>query len=283
MRATEDVPMSPRSQIEVVRPAGERLGDELASLTPEQWDLPGACGVWTVGEVVAHLAQWADAYAGLIRQALAEDVRANAAPPVLPYAIRSARYAEEAKAYRRELGAGLLDAYVRSQRKLLEQLERVQPDEWDRPALHPSGVRSVRALLELRVVELSIHGWEIVNRVGGPAMLPDGSHDVLVDSLPIRLRGSFARRERLPEPLRYLFVLTSPLLRVVKIVIYGDRVEIDPETQESADTVLTLHPQTYILAFTGRITWREALDAGAIGVIGRHELAADLDDWFRPG
>ncbi len=274
--------MSVRSEIEVVRVAGERLGTELATLAPEQWDLPGACGVWTVGDVVAHLAQWADAYADLIRDALA-DAEATPAPPVLRYAVRAARYAEEAKAYRRALGAGLLGAYLRSQQGLLARFERVQPNEWDRPAQHPSGVRSVRALLSLRVVELSIHGWEIVHRVGRPAMLPDGSHQVLVDMLPIRLRGSFARRDPLPEPLRYLFVLTAPLLRVVKLVVYGDRFEIDPEGDESSDAVLTLHPQTYVLAFTGRITWREALDAGAVGVTGRHDLAADLAGWFSPG
>ena len=222
MSATEDVPRSPRSQIGVVRAAGKRLGDELASLTPEEWDLPGACGVWTVGEVVAHLAQWAGAYADLIGQALAGDVQVMDTSPVLPYAIRAARYAEEAKAYRRELGAGLLGAYVRSQREL-------------------------------------------------------------VDTLPIRLRGSFARRDPLPEPLRYLFVLTPPLLRLVTLVIYGDRFEIDPEGDESADTVLTLHPQTYILAFTGRMTWHEALAAGTVGVTGRQDLAAELDAWFGPG
>jgi len=232
---------------------------------------------------VAHLAQWADAYADLIRHALADDAEPAPAPPVLPYVIRSARYAEEAKAYRRALGAGLLDAYRRSQQDLLDRFERVQPNEWDRPARHPSGVRSVRALLSLRVVELSIHGWEIVHRVGRPAMLPDGRHAALVDTLPIRLRGSFARRDPLPERLRYLFVLTPPLLRLVTLVIYGDRFEIDPNGDGSADAVLTLHPQTYILAFTGRITWREVLDAGAVGVTGRQDLAADLAGWFPPG
>ena len=77
-------------------------------------------------------------------------------------------------------------------------------------------------------------------------------------------------------------MLTPPLLRTVRIVIYGDRFEIDPAGDESSDTVLTLHPQTYILAFTGRITWREALDAGAIGVTGRQDLAADLAGSSRP-
>jgi uncharacterized protein (TIGR03083 family) len=275
--------MSVGSQIDVVRTAGDWLGDELARLTPEQWDLAGACGVWTVAEVVAHLTQWADAYADLIRQALTEDVRVLAVPPVLPYAIRAARYADEAKAYRRELDDGLLAAFVRSQRALLDQLESVKTSEWDLPALHPSGVRSVGALLSLRVVELSIHGWDIVHRVGRPAMLPDGSHQVLVDTLPIRLRGSFARREPLPKPIRYRFVLAPPLHRTVLIVVYGNRVEIDSDEDESSDAVLTLHPQTYILAFMGRIPWQEALDGGAIGVTGRPEFAADLAAWFPPG
>ena len=69
--------MGVRSQIEVVRVAGDRLGDELARLTPEQWDLPGACGVWTVGEVVAHLTQWADAYRAFIEAQLISQLASN--------------------------------------------------------------------------------------------------------------------------------------------------------------------------------------------------------------
>ena len=49
VRPAGGAPMSVQSQIEVVRAAGDRLSDELARLTSEQWDLPGACGVWTVG------------------------------------------------------------------------------------------------------------------------------------------------------------------------------------------------------------------------------------------
>jgi hypothetical protein len=140
----------------------------------------------------------------------------------------------------------------------------------------------MRQLLSWRVMELSIHGWEVRRRLGLDETLPDGSQPTLVGLAATRMRTTFVPREPLVEPLRYRFVLTSPLIKSVCLNVYGDRFEIDPDDdQGGSDVVLTLHPDTYILLFMGRLTWRQALDNGAVGVTGRQDLAADLDGWFR--
>ena len=56
------------SEIKVLRSAVAGLRAELGTLTPAEWETPGACGVWSVAEVIAHLAWGADLYAGLIRR-----------------------------------------------------------------------------------------------------------------------------------------------------------------------------------------------------------------------
>lgn len=275
------------SEIKVARAAAEGLCAELATLTPAEWETPGACGVWTVAEVVAHLTWATGMYVDVIRQALAG---VEAAAPALPYAERAALIARTAQERRRELGDGLLAAFTTNVQALLARFESLAPADWQLMAPHPSGSRSMRSMLTLSLVEVSVHGWEALRATGRETLLPDGCHEPIVEWLPFRLRGAFAARERLAEPVRYLFVLTSPLLRTVRLVIYGDRFIVDPEFDESgSDVVVTVHPQTYILAMMGRISWQAALDADALGVTGHtpdshlRALVAGLSEWFPPG
>ncbi|MFN8633011.1 MAG: maleylpyruvate isomerase N-terminal domain-containing protein [Chloroflexota bacterium] len=271
------------AQIAVVRTATDHLHTTLTTLAPKQWETPNACGVWNVAEVVAHLAWGAGLYSDLIRQGLAEDVasRRGSDAPVDRTAM-NAHFAEIAAGYRRELGDRLLDVFAESGRALAAQFARLGPADWERAILHPSGLRPMRQLLIWRVMELSIHGWEIRRRLGLGGRLPEDSQQTLIELAANRMRSTFDPRELLPEPLRYLFVLTSPLLRTIHLTIYGDRFELDPEMDQSgSDVVVTLHPDTYILLFMGRLTWREAIGSGAVSATGRQDLAVDLSGWFR--
>lgn len=280
------------SEIKVLRSAVAGLRTELATLTPAEWETPGACGVWNIAEVVAHLAWVADLYVGLIRRTLvAETPDTDETAPALPYAERAAYIAKSAQEYRRELGDGLLSAFGTKAEVLLSLFESLRPADWQRTVAHPAGARPVRGLLTLAVLEVSVHGWDALYTAGRhETLLPDGCHEPIIEWLPGRMQGAFVARERLPEPVRYLFVLTPPLLRTIHLVIYGDRFEVDPQFDESgSDVVITLHPQTYILALMGRISWQTALDADALGMTGhtpdRHlrGLVTDLSAWFPPG
>ena len=280
------------SEIKVLRSAVAGLRAELGTLTPAEWETPGACGVWSVAEVVAHLAWSADLYAGLIRRELAgETAGVGEAESVLPYAERAAYFAKTAQEYRRELDDDLLAAFAANGEALLSLFESLSPTDWQRTVAHPAGARPLRSLLTVALVEVSVHGWDALHTAGRrETQLPDGCHEPIIEWLPRRMQGAFAARERLPEPVRYLFVFIQPQLPAFRLLIHGDRFEIDPQFDESgSDVVVTLHPQTYILALMGRISWQAALDAGTLGVTGHsgksrlHGLVTELSGWFPPG
>ncbi|MFN8633913.1 MAG: maleylpyruvate isomerase N-terminal domain-containing protein [Chloroflexota bacterium] len=280
--------MSVQSDREAVRATTAWLHDELAALTPERWETPGACGVWSVAEVVAHLDWGARVYADAIQRALAG---ISEPPPdsgaIADYAARAAWFAQTAKRLRLELGDRLLDAYAESGQTLSELFGRLSDRDWQLTAPHPASPRPVRELLRLRTVELAIHGWDILHRLGRAdrtPVLPAGSYEPIVEWLPRRIQGSFDRREPLPEPHRYELVLTAPLPRTVRLRVRGDAVDVDPEGDtSSADVALTLHPETYVLSFMGRLDWQDALASGAVSIVGNRHLAAELGSWLRPG
>jgi uncharacterized protein (TIGR03083 family) len=275
--------MTIADEIAVVRTSTEQLHATLAALTPEQWETPGACGVWSVAEVVAHLTWGATLYQDLVRQALDGDGSPESEPPApVDRSAMHASFARIAADYRQELGDRLLDAFAESGLALAAMFATVPDADWERPITHPSGVRPMLQLLHWRIMELSIHGWEIRHRLGLDAPLPDGSHETLLVLAGQRMRSTFVPREPLTEPLRYLFVLAPPVLRMVRLNLYGDRFELDPVPDGlGSDVVLTLHPDLYILAFMGRLSWRQIVDAGAVAVGGRQDLAADLAGWFQ--
>jgi hypothetical protein len=188
--------------------------------------------------------------------------------------------AEQASAYRRELGDDVLNAYPQEGLALVTLFESLAPEDWNRPAYHGAGVRTVRHLLGRHVLEGSIHGWDAVHCLGRAVRLPDICHGWLVDAVPLYL-NRFVPREPLPGPEHYRFILGPTVPHDVSLVVHGDRFEIGPATDEpTADAILMLEPLTYGLLFLGRLNWQEEMAARRVTVTGRSDLAAGLPSWF---
>ena len=270
------------ARVKVARSATELLAAELAGLTPDEWESPEACGAWTVAETAAHLARAGETYAGWVRRSL----QGTSSPPegvvfITDLATGSASVQARSVEFRRLLGDGVLAAFERNSLALVELFESLKPSDWRRRTFHPGGVIALKQLLGWRVAELSLHRWDLLNCLGREASLPDGSHEVIVDWLPLWLKIGFQAAAPLPEPRRFLFVLGSPLLRLMKIHIYGDRFVVDPPfDQSSADAVLTTDPETFILLMMGRRSWQAALKEGHVVVGGSRKAAAEFSRWF---
>lgn len=273
--------MNIASQVKLVRRVTEQLRDELAALTPDELETPRACGDWTVAEVASHLAQAGERYALWVRRAL----EGYTDPPegsgfVADRAAASAGVKQRAVAHRRELGTEIVGAFERSSLDLVELFERLQPNDWQRRSFHPVEVVPLADLVTWRLAELSVHRWDIMSALGRDASLPEDSLEPMVAWLPRWLKVAFSPGPPLAEPRQYLFVLGSPLLRLVKLTIYGDRYELDRKDDQSSDAVLTTHPETYILLMLGRYDWKEAFDQEAVVIGNDRKAAYELPRWL---
>jgi uncharacterized protein (TIGR03083 family) len=269
------------SQVKVARAATKLLRDELAALTPAEWETPNACGVLSVSETVAHLARGAERYTQWTRRAL----EGIADPPddavfYTDRATASAGIRDGSLAFHRSLGHRVLERFERSGLGLIELFESLQPDDWQRPTFHPVAVIPIEKLLAWRMAELSLHRWDILHRLGREAHLPDGSHEPIVDWLPIWFKIAIAVREPLDKPLRYRIVLSPPLSREMQITIHGERHEVDSAEISGADAILTTDAEAFILLMMGRLKWELAIEAGAVVVSGNKQAAAELPRWF---
>jgi len=269
------------SQVKVARAATELLRDDLAALTPAEWETPNACGVLSVSETVAHLARGAERYTQWTRRAL----EGIADPPddavfYTDRATASAGIRDGSLLFHRSLGHRVLETFQRNGLALIGLFESLRPDDWQRPTFHPVAVIPLEKLLGWRIAELSLHRWDILARLGREAHLPDGSHEPIVDWLPIWFKIAVAVREPLDKPLRYRFILTVPLRRAMRITLRGQRHEVDAADRTRADAILTTDAETFILLMMGRLRWEPALEHGAVAVSGNKQAAAELPRWF---
>jgi hypothetical protein len=194
--------------------------------------------------------------------------------------VTQTRMAEIASTYWQTLGDGVSDALMRRAQAPVALFERLVPTDWDRPAYHPGGVRPIRWLLAQYIVEVCVHGWDILHRPGREVALPEESHGPLIDALPGYLRGRFVPSALLQGPERYHFKLSPAMPEGVRLTVYGDRFEFEAQPDETgADAVLRMHPRTYVLLFLGRLSWRQALEASEV-VTARRDAAGRLPAWF---
>jgi uncharacterized protein (TIGR03083 family) len=270
------------AEVNAARAATEWLRAALPTLTPEDWQTPEACGIWSVAEVAAHLIWVADLYSDAVLRALVDDV----GPPrqlVVPEspAVMPTRMAEIASIYHQDLGDGVGGALMSRAQVPVVLFERLAPPDWDRPAYHPGGVRPIRRLLAQYIVEVCVHGWDILHRPGREVALPAATHGPILDALPGYLRGRFVPSTPLQEPERYAFRLGVTVPEGVRLTVYGDRFEFESESDEAgSDAVLDMHPQTCVLLLLGRLSWQQALQAGNVVVIPRRDGAGHPAAWF---
>jgi hypothetical protein len=102
--------------------------------------------------------------------------------------------------------------------------------------------------------------------------------------LPSYAQARFLPREPLVEPERHLVVLGPPVSAAIHLHMYGDRFVMEPTSDATEhEGALTMDPLTYVLLFTGRLTWQQAIETGTVSVTGRQEFTVGLLPWFQLG
>jgi uncharacterized protein (TIGR03083 family) len=269
------------SRVKLVRALVDELYQELTELTPEQLELPRACGQWTVAEVIAHLARGAESYETNVRRAV--EGRSDPPPGSSFRAYRASASAgiyHRTVALRRELGEQLIDRIKVASMSQVYQFESLQPSDWERPAFHTGGVLPAHLLINWRIAELAAHRWDIMHALGRPSGLPSASFEPIVDWLPRWLTICFEPGDALASPLSLMFDFADPLNRSLRLTVWGDRFEAEQATREPADAVLRGDPETLVLMLMGRLPWASTLVSNRLVVEGDQRVAERFTEWF---
>jgi uncharacterized protein (TIGR03086 family) len=146
----------------------------LALVRPLQWAAPTPCAAWDVRALVNHVVGANRRYTMLLHGATAGEVDAT----------RTADH----------LGDDPIASFVATATELNAALR--EPGAMARTAQHPAGERTGAQLLEMRLLDVAVHTWDLARAIGADEALDP---DVVAFALTLqdtfeagRERGSFA-------------------------------------------------------------------------------------------
>jgi uncharacterized protein (TIGR03083 family) len=269
--------------VDCIRAEASQLRDFMARLSPEAWVSASACPGWTVGDVFAHLTQGAHTWSAAITRAMAGDATPPPGqPPLRPGERGSEATAQRAIAFRQEMGeTGLLDAFATGYQELHQLLLRVPADAWDKPCFHRRGVLPTRNYVDIRLQELTMHGWDIRSAFDATATVSERPFPVLVHIARRWLSNTFRPDPHLTVPVRYRFTVPGPVPVQQDVLVSQDSFRIEPLSDSEADVTFRCNTGDYLLFVYGRLPLQRAMDTGRLHLTGSREHAQRFSILFQ--
>ena len=267
--------------IRLVNAEAARLGEFMSGLEEADWSKDSYCDGWVIGDVVGHLAGGAESWVNSIGRA----VNGDYSPPegqsfLTPGDRASGVTAQAARSAYQEHGAQLLDRFKTGYSRLAEVLAGLKAEDWDKMCFHRRGPMPVGAYVEVRLQELTVHGWDIRwGKDHGAEMWPDAL-EIMVGRVPRWVSNAYQPGLTLPAPVRYRFDVSRPVPVREDYVVTAEEFKVETDQQGPAAVTFRCDTGNYILLIFGRLDVAEAVAAGRLAVDGPSDLAANFTEWF---
>lgn len=263
-----------------------RFQEYLKGLPENAWGHQSACDEWRVEDVVAHLIEVAEFYAGTVSRGLLGEwspPKGHLAAGTGHASIIAAAEAKSAIANRERLGDRLLATYIDTDNHLIQLLTGLSPEDLVKPCYHPGSVLPAGNFVELRFQEVVLHEWDIRSAIEEKATISSASLASMVNLIKesFLLRWGFWAGLSLDHSVRYRFEVKSPVAVTADIVVEGDKFRYEGTPQGKPDVTFRCHTHIFALLMYGRIRASEAMAAGHLAVEGDGRLAEQFSQWFK--
>jgi len=259
------------ANIPVVAYETTRLAQAFRSWPQSYWSRPAYCPGWTVADAVAHIATGGDFYAQVITSG-------RSGAPTLPW---GASTSEEFRAARQAAGQKLLDGgpaalvegFEQGGARLQAVLESLQEADLARVALHPRGLIPIGAWIGMRILELSVHDWDMRQPHEPHAHLSPTAGPALLGIMPeIQLQ---LLERRVAEGRDGVYVLRAGDA-AWGLSIQGQSVTYQAAAPAACGAGLNTDAESMLLLTAGRADVTEKMQSGVLTLTGNAEQGKQL-------
>ena len=273
---------SPEGRVRLALSESERLKEYVSGLSEDAWSRPTACDRWDVRDMVAHLVLATEFQMGMISRGLDCD---SSPPPGFHPAGASksggagANATHRATIGRRDtLGDHLHEVFESTSDDMDRLLAGIGPSNWDPPCYHSGAIVPVRSYLDLRIMELIMHGWDIRSKLESEAHLEPESLPAFMDLLPLFVNVMLRPEPPTGAPTRLRFDL-SPVAQACDIVVDGSTARVDGANAADPDVTFKCDPEAFVLVMWGRESMDSAIADGRMIVDEANAVATDFSRW----
>ena len=278
---------TPANRVQLIQSASVQFGQYLHALPAESWRRPSACDRWEVRDVVGHLILGAELYFGVVSRGLHGDTSPpEGFPPAGSVNAASvAAFVDQMSVTRREhLGDQLLATFTATSDQLHQVLAQCSSQDWERLCYHPAGLLPVRTIVDMRLTELVMHGWDIRSKLEPEVHLAPESFSTFVEMFTGPFgwcRWTLLPGVQRPAPLRYRFEVTGPVSLRTDLVIEGKQARLEPVAAVPAHVTFSCAMEPFVFLLYGRLPLSDAIAAGHITAEGATEFIPTFAQWFR--
>ena len=275
--------METTQKIQIIRALSNDLAGFLHTLPEDVWRdadvYASACNRWNMADVVAHLIDVANTYTLSIERAIS----GNVSPPMGRRALTSEEFVQSVISLRDAYGEDLFPEFNTACLRFNRLIMELEPDQYELPAWHPFSVMTVERLIDLRAMELAVHGWDVRYGIDRSAAINPVAVPFLKGWVNRWLRACFRPRPAGDPDVRLRFILTDAADESYDLLVGTDDFSLDTaDTSIEPDATLDLDSSSYILFLMGRLPLRRSVRRGRITLNGNQPLAEQFPNWF-PG
>ena len=271
-----------QSNIQLVRSLSNDLAGYLYSLPDEVWrnasSYGSACELWKIADVVSHLILESQANYQSIERAL----KGQTSPPMGYHHLKGEEYLEQVTSIRIAYHEDVFPEFNTSCRRLNTLISSLNPESYVDPVWHRRSVMPIYRLIEHRILELALHGWDITYGFNRQAQLTKQAKSFLKRTMKLWLNMMFRGSTPLVVPIIYRFDLTDSPEDCYDIVINGEGFNIISCTDNKATVTFHVSTNDYILFLTSRLPFMRSVRRGYITFEGEEGVASEFTDWFMP-
>ena len=273
--------MSPEQKVQMVRALSNDLAGFMYTLPEEVWrdaDVYGsACDQWNMADVVAHLIDVAITFTMSIERAIG----GNVSPPMGYRNLTPEERIQSVVSLRDAYDEDLFPEFNTACLRLNRLIVGLEPDQYALPAWHPFAIMTVERLIELRAMELAVHGWDVRYGIDRSAAINPIAVPFLKGWVHRWLRAGFRPRQKTDPEVRLRFVLTDTDDETYDLTVRSEDFSLEAADQSAdADATLELDSSSYILFLIGRLPLRRSVRRGRIALQGDQALAERFPEWF---
>ncbi len=237
----------------------------LSSLAPDEWTKPTPCEDWLLRDIVAHVGGGASTLAGMEQPSAPPDFT-----PVHEGINAMGDFGVAARAS--WTPEQLLEEFTRATELQLERFRSMDEDDWESSSSGPPGVRNLRQLVYVGLIDSFIHVLDVRASTGrplAPESMPVARDLSIARALELTPWG-IVKRAFLDDGFKVHLDLRGTHAIARDLVIEGGRgafVDPDPTTTD----VLSGTTLAYLFVVTGRAEWADA--GGGIQARGENARA----------
>ncbi len=271
-----------RARVNLVRELSNGLAAHIYTLPDDVWrnaaQYGSPCPGWKLADVITHLVVGAN----MLSLSIARALKGQTSPPMGYRNFDGGDATADLVSLRETYHEDLFPEFNASCRRLNNVLASLDADSMDAPAFHPAREMSISRLIDIRALELAVHGWDIRYALDRSTTLPASALPFLCEWLPNWLSAGYRTGEPLDAPVTYRFALTDEGAAARDVVVRGDGFSVAEAGDGSADVTFACDTDTHLLFCMGRLPFARSVRRGRLSFEGDERAAARFTEWFGP-